>query len=381
MTERATMKPAWRGRRAFGFGHRRRKDVRTAAALAAALISVTTFATAASATAGHKRQLTALQRGLAFYQGKTISFIAPTAAGSAYDIESRAVAVMMGQYLHATVNVENIPAGQTVPGQDDIAAAPPDGLTIGFFNTGSDYYDILTDQAGLNFNLEREAFLGGFPNTVPIIATQSSSPYPSFASLLHTTPATPVKVLITAGASSSEAYLLFKAFGINVQFLGGYPNSSALVQGFLRGDGNLIATGIAELDSEIAAGITRVLAVESVTMKAPKDMGDYDIVRSVPTVPELLQKYPQRTAAERKAAKYVILVQSVPNYVVGAPSATPPDRVAALDAAVKFAIKSAYVTGQVLKVGNLPGYQSPSQDKAVYVSASKLAPQIAAFLK
>src|ERR1700739_806584 len=37
------------------------------------------------------RKLTPLQLGLAFYQGKTITFIAPTSAGSGSDIDTRAI--------------------------------------------------------------------------------------------------------------------------------------------------------------------------------------------------------------------------------------------------------------------------------------------------
>lgn len=55
--------------------------------------------TAASAATPVKKQLTPLQRGLQFYKGQTITFIAPTAAGSGNDIQSRAEVKEMSQYL------------------------------------------------------------------------------------------------------------------------------------------------------------------------------------------------------------------------------------------------------------------------------------------
>jgi hypothetical protein len=238
----------------------------------------------------------------------------------------------------------------------------------------------LTNAPGVNFNLKQMAFLGGTVNTVPVIATQSTSPYTSFSALLHDTATTPAKDLVVSGAAASQAYLILKAFGIKAQFISGYANSSAQVVGFLRGDGNLIVTGVAQLLSEISAGTTRVLAVDSPTLDTPKDMGDYSSIKSVPTVPQLLVKYPPKTAIEKKALNYARIVASVPNVVFAAPSATPSDLVDALVEAVKFGLRSTYFKTRILSVGNLTGYVRPTVDKANYVKALADVSKIAAFL-
>jgi hypothetical protein len=308
-----------------------------------------------------------------------LSFIAPTAAGSAYDVESRAFAKEMGAYLGATINVVNMSTGQSIPGQDSIAAAIPNGLTIGFFNTASDIYDVVTNAPGVNFNLKNVALLGGLPNTIPLLATQSSSSVSSFAALGKSA-ASPPRLLVTSGASATQVFLLMREFGIKVNYITGYANSSALVTGFIRGDGQLVGTGIAELQNYVEAGVVRPLALMTDTVKPPTSLGDYAQLSKVPTVAQLLKQYPATTNGERAAVKYANAMQAAPNFVVGAPSATPTNDVAALVAAVKYAARSGYVESQVNAVGNLIGYTSPTVDKKALVTGLALAPKIATFL-
>ncbi len=85
------------------------------------LLLLPAVGSAASTTA---KQPTALQKGLAFYKGKTVTFIIPSAVGGSVDQLGRDVGAEMGQYLHATFNYENIPTGNLIPGQDTLAASP-----------------------------------------------------------------------------------------------------------------------------------------------------------------------------------------------------------------------------------------------------------------
>ena len=77
---------------------------------------------------------TLLQKGLAFYQGKTLSWFVGGSIGGGDQVFALALAPAMGQYLHATVAVTAIPAGGGVAGADQANAAKSDGLTIGLID-------------------------------------------------------------------------------------------------------------------------------------------------------------------------------------------------------------------------------------------------------
>lgn len=100
---------------------------------------------------GHSTQ-SPLQQGLCFYRGKSITIIAPDAPGGGLDIYSRIVGPVIGTYLHASVSVENIAQANTITGQDTLAAATPDGLTIGMISPGSDIDNEVTNVPSTNFN-------------------------------------------------------------------------------------------------------------------------------------------------------------------------------------------------------------------------------------
>lgn len=319
---------------------------------------------------------TPLQKGLAFYRGQTISFIAPTSAGTPNDLVSRAIALEMGTYLHATINVLDNPSGGFIAGQDGLAAANPNGLTIGFFNLASDYYDLVAHLPGLNFNPLHEVFLAGHPNVVSELIATSTSTYQSFASLLNATSSSPISILATSGAAISTAELLVKTFGIHAQFVP-YANTSALVQGFIRGDASVAASPYANFTAQLNSGAYRDLVNFSVKSLPTSEPG-YAVLRRAPTVDKLLKKYPPKTAIERKSANYFSVIQGIPGYVLGAPTATKPNQVAALDAAAKFALLTPYVKSATISANNTPGYVSPTAEKLIYKAALQSASGISA---
>lgn len=321
----------------------------------------------AVASSTHQK-LTPLQRGLAFYNGKTITYIAGTGAGTGSDINSRAIAAEMGIYLHATINVENIPAGNGVAGEDQLASAVPNGLTIGYFDPGSTYSAILNNTPGLNFNIERETLLGGLIATPSILSTVATSPFTSFATLLHGDPSA-MKVLgVTAGGASDEANLLFEIYGIRPDYIFGYSGNNALTTGFLRGDGNMVTGSPSQFQAQIIARSVRVLAILVTSKLTQGETWESDLV-GVPTVTQLLKKYPPKTAHGRKIANYFQYLTSLDNVMLGTQSKTPPDDIAALKAADYFAVHSAPVKGELAARGSAWGYIPGPAEKATYINA------------
>ncbi len=78
------------------------------------------------------------------FRGKTITYIVATGPGGGYDTYGRLISRYMQKYLPGSrVVVRNVPGAGHIVGANTIYAAKPDGLTIGMFNTGLIYNQLL----------------------------------------------------------------------------------------------------------------------------------------------------------------------------------------------------------------------------------------------
>src|SRR5262245_65884100 len=100
------------------------------------------------------------QTGAAFYKDKTVNYIVATAPGGGYDTYGRLVAEYMQKYLPgSTFLVKNMPGAGHLVGTNTIYASRADGLTIGTFNTGLIYNQLLWLE-GVRFDLTRMSWIG-----------------------------------------------------------------------------------------------------------------------------------------------------------------------------------------------------------------------------
>lgn len=339
------------------------------------LILTSTIATAATAP---KKKLTPLEQGLAYYKGKTITYVAPTTAGTGTDISARAISKEMGQFLGATINVEDISVGGSVVGQDDIAAAAPNGLTIGFISLQTDFDNQISNTPNVNFNLKQLAYIGGYPKGGSFGVTQSSSPFTSFAALRTASQTTPAKLVLAP--DPDLAAMEYSALGVKFTPLTGYSSSSLQTTGFLRGDGNLTELALSAIGPEIVAGTVRPLVYNSPLKVVPPETADYSLLKSVPTAVALLKKYPPKTDIAKQAAKYWQDLSDVPDSTTAAPSSTPTDLVEALAAAYKFAVHTTYFKTAQVSRGSLYGFIKPSTLKSQFVRSLAVAPKLKAFI-
>jgi tripartite-type tricarboxylate transporter receptor subunit TctC len=172
-------------------------------------------------------------------RGKTITLIAPDAPGGDYDLYARIIAPGLGAALGATVNVENIAGAGTVVGTNQLAASAPNGLTIGLVDTGSDEDNVLEHKPGQTFSLTNFSWIGQVGNSPLAVVAQPSASYKTFTGVL--TSATPVSILDETN-SIGDMYnrVIFGAFGKKTKLLTGFADTSALKQGFLGHEGDLM---------------------------------------------------------------------------------------------------------------------------------------------
>src|SRR4051812_22429706 len=123
------------------------------------------------------------QQGADFYKGKTVTYIVATAPGGGYDTYGRLVAEYMQRYLPgSTFIVKNMPGAGHVIGANAIYASRADGLTIGTFNTGL-IYNQLIGLEGVRFDLNKMSWIGKASADPRVVVIAQQSPIKSFEEL------------------------------------------------------------------------------------------------------------------------------------------------------------------------------------------------------
>ena len=123
------------------------------------------------------------QGGADYFKGKTVTYIVATAAGGGYDLYGRLVAEYMQRYLPgSTFVVRNLPGAGHLVGANTIYASRADGLTIGTFNTGL-IYNQLVGLPGMKFDLTKMSWIGKATTEPRAIVIAQQSPIKTFADL------------------------------------------------------------------------------------------------------------------------------------------------------------------------------------------------------
>jgi tripartite-type tricarboxylate transporter receptor subunit TctC len=247
----------------FGYSAQRRRSItsqiRRIAAVAAAAVSVVALAACQSGTAASGSSPSS-GGSAADFKGKTITLIAPDSPGGSYDSYARLFAPYLGQELGATVNVENVAGAGTLQGTNQLAAASPNGLTIGMVNVGADTASKVENQPGQSFDLRTFSWLGQ-PAQIPnVLVTQPGSSVQSFSALLKSS--SQVNVLdIRNGIGDMLNRVLYGAFGVPHKLDTGFEATSALKQGFLAKDGQTILEAMSTLYPLISGSEAKPLLV------------------------------------------------------------------------------------------------------------------------
>ena len=171
-----------------------------------------------------------------FFKGKTITYIVATSPGGGYDTYGRLVARYMNKYLpDSKIIIRNIPGAGHVIGANTIYAARPDGLTIGTFNTGLIYLQLL-HESGVQFDLAKMSWIGKAASDTRVLVLSKKSGVTKVQDLLDTS-RPPIK-LFAAGVGSAgyiDTRLAISAIHLNVQLIPGY-NGSEGTMSMLRGE-------------------------------------------------------------------------------------------------------------------------------------------------
>lgn len=367
MSLSATMRRAGVGLRTTRAGRRRAFAALMLVPLGAAL------AVPAAASASSSSSNNLLKQGLKFYNGKTVTLIAPDAPGATYDVASRELAPAMSQYLHANVQVVNYPLAHTIPGQDTTAHATPDGLTLGWMNTLSDVANQVEKTPFINFNPEKVAFIGATApgSTLWFLqpAGNAKCPWTNWGSLISGSSASnPITSIDVGGSGDLYMHLANYAFKITPKFVTGYSNSSGGVQGFQRGDACMDTAQPTAVQGLLSSGKLVPIALSNAV--SPQN-AFASFLTSTPTIAQLVKQYPPKTQVQRLAAQAVVDIAHLDGHIMFTAPKIAADKLAALRAAFQFASRDPSVEHQVLLTGGNIGYVSGVNAKALYDNGVK----------
>lgn len=275
------------------------------------------------------------QSGAEFFKGKTITYIVATAPGGGYDNYARLIVEPMQKALPgSTIIVKNVPGAGHLIGANAIYAAKPDGLTIGTFNTGL-IYNQLIDRKGVKLDLTKMSWVGKAASDPRVmILSGNNKEIKSYDDLLRK--GEPFRIAVSGvGASNyNETQMMMQALGLNIKPIAGY-NGNEDQMAMRRGEIDLGFGSDSAFDSFIKNNYGKVL---------------FAVGGKTPGVPQLraLVKNPSK-----EASAIISLIESqgeIARLTAGPPD-IPADRLTALRAAYKSALEDPELKGKADKLG------------------------------
>ncbi len=178
------------------------------------------------------------QTGADFFNGKTVTYIVSTAPGGGYDLYGRLVAEYMQKYLPgSTFVVKNLPGAGHLVGTNTIYASKPDGLTIGTFNTGL-IYNQLIGLDGVKFDLNKMSWIGKAASDPRVFTVHPDLAIKNFKDLQNYKGTLNFSTAGVGSAAYVETSMLAKALKLPAKIVTGYNGSDdqlAMRRGEIQG--------------------------------------------------------------------------------------------------------------------------------------------------
>lgn len=294
------------------------------------------------------------------FQGTTIDLISSGGAGSTHDLFARAIAPGIGQYLHATIDVIDMPGGGQLLAWNYVNHAVPTGAIIGTIDVEGALANLWEKVPNNSVNPARITFLGGYPGegSAEVLYASTSAPSPiageltSIYTLLkdHT-----VQVNELGSVGDVPGPLLFKLYNVPSKDLTSYSSSTDQLAGIERGDGPTTVKSWGDgFATWAVSGKGKVIFSFSLFRK-------WRVNPSVPTLATLLQRDPPKHGVAALIADAKALDAGTGLF---APGGLTTAETYWLQAATKYSMTTAFYRGAVTNARIQLGYESPVLEKA-----------------
>jgi tripartite-type tricarboxylate transporter receptor subunit TctC len=271
------------------------------------------------------------QSGADFYKGRTVTYIVATAPGGGYDLYGRLVAEYMQKYLPgSTFVVKNVPGAGHLVGANTLYASKADGLTIGTFNTGL-LYSQLIGRDGVKFDLTKMSWIGKAASDPRVITIGTHSPIMTFKDLLAVKAPVNFSTAGVGGAGYVETVMLTKVLKMPVKIQSGYNGSDDAIA-IRRGEITGLVASRSSWELFVAQGHGRFIA---------------QIGGSQTDVPQL-----KSMVSDPKMLALIALVQTqgdIQRFTAGPPD-IPQDRLDALRTAYRKAMEDPEMQAKAAKL-------------------------------
>lgn len=164
----------------------------------------------------------AAQSAAEFYKGKTVTYIVATNPGGGYDTYGRLVSSFMQKHmLGATYVVKNIQGAGHIIGTNALYASKPDGLTIGTFNTGLVYAQLIKRE-GVKFDLGKMSWVGKASSDPKVFVVGTNSDVMTFQDLRNLKQTKNMAEGGVGSGSYAESSMLIETLKLNLKIVVGY---------------------------------------------------------------------------------------------------------------------------------------------------------------
>jgi hypothetical protein len=142
-----------------------------------------------------------------------------------------------------------------------------------------------------------------------------------------------------------------------------------MLAGLLRGDGGVESNSIQTVGPVVAQGQAYAIEEDAVPNRHSVD---YSTLKSVPTLADLAAKYPPKTKVEKDALRDLEQWQTITNIEFVTPPKVSADNVAALRAAMQYAMTSKTLYNAFLADGNPIGWIPGATAKSSLLQAQSI---------
>lgn len=304
----------------------------------------------AACAGGGAVQTTADDDSGAGFKGETIHFIVSFEPGGGYDTIARAMAPYLEEELGATVVVENEDGAGGLLAANQIYAAEPDGLTIGFFAGQGIAGASLAEAEGVQFDLEKFSYVARLSAEQRVLVSSPRGPYDTIEDVRSGKQLTFASAG-TGAADNIDGAVLYPVLGIDGKIITGFEGSDDTALAITAGDADVGSGTIASRLEGIENGDLRPVLVLGKQRSAT--------LPDVPTLVELDLDEPSRSLA----AMHLNLQHM--GRMVWAPPGVPEDRLDALEDAFKAASTNPELVKKMAKAGETMDFASGEEARAV----------------
>jgi tripartite-type tricarboxylate transporter receptor subunit TctC len=275
-----------------------------------------------------------------FFRGKTVTIIVPHGPGG-LDTYARAIAPYFQKYLAGSrVEARNLPGEGGITGRNQIFAAPPDGLTLGFTTSAGTLLAEWAGQPSVHYKTSGFSLIGRINAEAHILVVSPKTGFSKLDDIIHAG-----KISMGfAGVGSDDYYiaLITAGFlGYQVEARTDYLNATDAIFACVKG----------EVDAILFADSTLHPQIDALTV-VPVVVFDTARLGSLPVVPTIFEALP---ADRQKPMQALVQIYAL-DRTLFAPPHTPAGRMKVLRDALDKAMADPEFKHDMLTVRRPVGY-------------------------